>query len=369
MLVGRTVISRVICFAYLIQLFADIIMKLEIINPLDDNRWTEFVNSHPESDIFNHPAWMKVFAGGYKYKVFAVVKTGSDKNILAGIPFCEVNSFTGSRYWISLPFSDHCEPLFRNKDDLMEVAEFTIRQSEIYNIQQVRIYSRSGDNLFNTTDNDINHRLYLDSSEDIILGRMERTKRQGTAKALKEGLKAELLSDKNSIERFYKLHLQTRRRIGIPVQPKKIFKLIYQNIIMNDLGFTIIITKNGTDIAAGMFFKFNGKLIYKYNASNIEYLNYRPNNLLIWTAVNHGISGNYKYIDFGKTSSTNTGLRKFKLGWGAHESRLFCSIYPSIPENKNNRVRMKLMTSVIKASPALVCQLMGEVFYKFMPIL
>lgn len=344
-------------------------MKLEIINPLDDSRWIELVNSHPGSDIFNHPAWMKVFAEGYKYKVFAAVKTGSDKNILAGIPFCEVNSITGSRYWISLPFSDHCEPLYRNKDDLMEVTDFTLRQAEINNIQQVRIYSWADNNLFNTTDHDINHRLYLENSEDIILGRMERSKRQGIARALKAGLKAELLSDQNSIERFYKLHLLTRRRIGIPVQPKKIFRLIYQNIIMKDLGFIIMISKNNNDIAAGMFFKFNGRLIYKYNASDIKFLNYRPNNLLIKTAISYGISENYKYIDFGKTSSTNIGLRKFKLGWGTQESRLFCSTYPSLPENKNKRIGMKLMNSLIKTSPALVCQLMGEVFYKFMPIL
>jgi len=344
-------------------------MKLEIIDPLRDVRWIEFVNSHPESDIFNHPAWLKVFAEGYKYKVFAVVKTDSDENITAGIPFCEMSSFTGSRYWISLPFSDHCKPLYRNEEDLTQVTDFAIRQSGINNIQQVRLFSFSGNNSIGVTDNGINHRLSLDSSEDVILRRMERTKRQGITRALKAGLKAEFISDQNSIERFYRLHLQTRKRIGIPVQPKKFFKLIYKNIFVNNLGFIIMITKNGRDIAAGMFFIFNGKVIYKFNASDTEYLNDRPNNLLIWTAVKYGISENYEYLDFGKTSSGNKGLREFKLGWGTQESRLFCSSYPSLHENKNDRLRIKIMSSVIKVSPALICQLMGEALYKFLPVL
>src|SRR4029077_17680050 len=44
--------------------------------------------------------------------------------------------------------------------------------------------------------------------------------RQGARKAAREGLAGEKRTDAVGLDIFYRLHLETRRRLGVPTQPK-----------------------------------------------------------------------------------------------------------------------------------------------------
>src|SRR5438067_6027003 len=86
----------------------------------------------------------------------------------------------------------------------------------------------------------------------------------------------------DDMEVFYRLHLMTRRRLGVPIQPRRFFHLFNSYIIDHHLGFILSAHVDDVPIAAAVFLNWNGVLIYKYGASDHRFWNYRPNNLLFW---------------------------------------------------------------------------------------
>src|SRR5437660_378331 len=88
------------------------------LDPTTDARWAELVERHPRATVFHTVAWLRALQRTYGYEPVAFTTsspTGDLKNVLV---FCHINSWlTGSRL-VSLPFSDHCEPLCDSDEDM-----------------------------------------------------------------------------------------------------------------------------------------------------------------------------------------------------------------------------------------------------------
>jgi hypothetical protein len=131
------------------------------------------------------------------------------------------------------------------------------------------------------------------------------------------------------------------------------------------MGFIVMVYKDNIPISSGLFAGYNKVLSYKFGASDSGYLKLRPNNLMLWEAIQEAVKHGYEVFDFGKTENENTGLRKFKSGWGAVETPLYYSYYPEIPESgKFKFLKNILVAPVIKYTPSVVCRVTGELLYK-----
>lgn len=344
-------------------------MEIVFINPLEDNRWLQFISDHPSATIFHHPNWLKVLNRQYGFRVFAICTLDVRGNITAGIPFCEVYTLTHKKKWISLPFSDYCNPLYSCEKDVFDLLRSLKVNYKMHQVNSLEInYSTLKQSAFNGIQNSYLHLIDIAKDEDAMMKSFDRTKRQGIVKSQKQGLEVILSRDYNEVLRFFILHLLTRKSKGIPVQPTKFFHRIHEHLIKQNLGFTIVIRKDNVDIAAGLFMCYNNVLTYKYNASRAEYQHLRPNNLIIWRALQEGIKEGYKVFDFGKTDLDNEGLRSFKLGWGAKEYQNVFSYYPAIPvHDMFGTIKDRFVAPIIKKCPGIVCQLLGEVGYKYFP--
>ena len=72
--------------------------------------------------------------------------------------------------------------------------------------------------------------------------------RRGIRKAQKEGLRVEFGITDKMVDEFYKLHLKTRQKQGVPIQPKRFFDLLKNNILDKGLGFISTAYKDKTPI-------------------------------------------------------------------------------------------------------------------------
>ena len=87
----------------------------------------------------------------------------------------------------------------------------------------------------------------------------------------------------------YGLHVNSRRRLGLPVQPRRFFRLLWSRMIQPDLG-RVLLVDVGTDTVAGaVFLTWNRTVVYKYGASDPRYWAVRPNNLLFWGGDQVGV--------------------------------------------------------------------------------
>ena len=92
-------------------------------DPLRDPRWTEFVRSHPRSSVFHSPEWLRLLADCYDYVPVAYTTAREGDPLENAILFCRVRSWITGNRLVSLPFSDHCEPLVETPYELEQLLE------------------------------------------------------------------------------------------------------------------------------------------------------------------------------------------------------------------------------------------------------
>jgi lipid II:glycine glycyltransferase (peptidoglycan interpeptide bridge formation enzyme) len=68
-----------------------------------------------------------------------------------------------------------------------------------------------------------------------------------------------------------------------------------------------------------VFFHHRREAVFKFGASDYSFQRLRPNNLVIWEAIGHYASNGFTILHLGRTSLANTGLRRFKRGFGGDE--------------------------------------------------
>ena len=119
------------------------------------------------------------------------------------------------------------------------------------------------------------------------------------------------------------------------------------------MGHVFIAYLHGEPIAGSIFFHYHHRAYYKYGASNLNYQQYRANNLVMWKALQYYRTLGCREVDFGRTEKTHTGLLQFKRGWGANEDHLNYYLF--------NARRRAFVTEAQDAPP-------GYLLFKRLPI-
>ena len=88
------------------------------IDPLADPRWSEFLQRHPRASIFHTPRWLEALRRTYGYTPVVYTTAGSGEALRNGLVFSKVQSWLVRSRLVSLPFSDHVDPLVDDPADL-----------------------------------------------------------------------------------------------------------------------------------------------------------------------------------------------------------------------------------------------------------
>ena len=336
---------------------------------LADPRWGRFVESSAGATPFHHPDWAKLVADCYGFKAFAVAVTGTSGEILAGLPMVEVRlPFRGAR-WVSLPFTDQVSPLLGPGGDGPGLAAALALAIRAAGVREAEV---RGDlpGAEATGWPAVRHLLELQADPQAVYAGFHPSQvKRSIKRAEREGLSVRTGSRPEDLtEIFYGLHLRTRRRQGVPIQPKRFFGLLWERIIAPGMGSVLVVeTPAGDPIAAAVFVGWNGTVVYKFGASDESSWSLRPNHLLFWHAIRTACERGDRWFDFGRTDAGHDGLSAFKRSWGAREEPL---VYHAVgggagrsgqPGGRASRV----LAAVIRRSPAIVCRTTGELLYRF----
>ena len=340
-------------------------METEGLIAPSDPVWMAFIKNKPQASIFHHPAWSQLLVETYGYQPFISAIFNPDGTLAAGVPMMEVNSPVTGKRWVSLPFSDYCDPL---SDDDQALRNLTLQILELASNKHVlKTELRSAypkqTGLYPFSEH-VLHLAELEDDCDKVLSRVHGMHRRNLKQAITSQVEIVRAETLTQLHEFYDLHLRTRRSQGVPVQPLRFFENLKQILLDQELGFLLLAYKDQRCIAGAVFLHWQKRLTYKYGASSDDGLQYRPNNLLMWTAMQWGCEHGYTCFDMGRSDPGNAGLRTFKSRWGAQESTLeYTSLTPLPIRNEKNRF-MGLMESVVQISPLWVCRLTGELLYK-----
>jgi CelD/BcsL family acetyltransferase involved in cellulose biosynthesis len=339
-----------------------------IVLDLNDRRWAAFVEGHSNATPFHHPSWGELLARCYRFRAFALAWTDAMGRITGGLPIIEVRSPVGGRRWVSLPFTDACAPLTDMSSAttrLVEELDDARRQAGVSRLEVRGDLRGPG---ASTSPTAVIHTLPLDGGGDTIYRTSLRPSvRKWIAAAERGGVVVRREGSRIALTRsFYNLHLQTRRRLGVPVQPRRYFDLLWSEMIAPGLGFLLLAYVNDAPVAGAVFLSWNGTVIYKYGASDPTYWKLHPNHLLMWTGLRWGCDNGAHTFDFGRSDFASEGLRQFKRSWGARESTLVYTAMGGQAAARPSDGRFHAMArAVVCRSPLWACRGLGELLYRY----
>ena len=326
-----------------------------------DPGWSDFVGSHPQAMPFHHPSWANVIAQTYGYRSAALVLPQPSGGVAAGIPVIEI---AAGRAVVALPFTDYCPLLANSTADAVRFSQALKRWQQLSH-SAVTVHSQLEvvPGIYLLT-RGVRHVLRLDGRSDEVLASLAGGPiGRAVRKAQRTGLRVRFAQGLEDFEPFYRLHLNTRRRHGVPIQPKRFLRMVWRDLIAGGLGFVLLAEVEGRAVATALFLMWNGTVIYKFGASDPQHWQLRPNNLIMWTAIEHACHQGIGSFDFGRSDSDNRGLREFKSRWGATEIPLVYSYVAAAPPSTTPRFATRALATVIRSTPPVVCQAIGELLY------
>lgn len=340
--------------------------RIEILGSSEYQAWEEFLGTQQKATIFHHPYWIEVLGECYGYRPFVLVARQASGEIVAGLPLMEVSKPLAGKRWVSLPFTDYCPPLYTNSEDLQAILGYLIDARKERRLKRIEIrFPVPSANGISQDNSFVLHTLNLSSDLDTLFKSFSKKFRQYPRKAEREGLYLEACDSIKDIEMFYGLHLKTRKKLGVPIQPKKFFDLLREHLMDKELGKVFLAFYKGKPISASVILTYKKHAMIKYSASDPVYLHLRPHYFIFWKSIEWAAENGFQEIDFGKTEVDNLGLRKFKDGWGAVEEPLPYSFIASSPPSSGNGLLQRIAGTVIRHSPSFVCRGIGEAFYKY----
>ena len=334
--------------------------------PLDDSRWPAFLESSCTATVFHSPSWVRTLAESYGFRGFAIALVDEGGCLWALLPMAEVDLPLRRRRWISLPFTDVCPPLFEPGVD--EVAVLApLEQARVdAEVASVEVHAPVEGAAHRVRG--VEHVLLLDPDPNELRRRFKKQTWQQVKQAERQGLRVRVATRaEDLVETYYRLHLATRRRQGVPSQPRRFFERLWVNVLEPGHGFLLLAEHQGTSAGGAVFLTGSPTLVYKYSASLPRLWGLRPNNLLLWTAMQRGIAHGCTHLHFGRSDTENQGLRAFKSGWGAEEGTL---VYSTVgPEAHTTSLHppglSRAAAFAIRRSPQAVCRTLGETLYRF----
>jgi CelD/BcsL family acetyltransferase involved in cellulose biosynthesis len=331
--------------------------------PLRDPRWLEFASTRPEALPVHHPAWALLLEQCYGFESLAIVH-GDDGAISAGMPVLRVRRPLGAVRWISLPFTDFTPPL-GDASEVGRLASELDGERAAHGVKQLEIRGPLPGATPITHEPPLLHTLPLDADPDIVESGFKDSVRRNIRKGERNGVTVRRGAHEGDlVDAFYGLHVETRRRLGVPVQPRRFFRLLWRDLVTPGLGFVLLAEKAGRPIAAAVFLAWNGTVEYKYGASDPRWLSLRPNDVLFRDAIQWASANGYHTLDFGRTDVGAEGLRRFKLGWGCEEEPLTYSVVGGEPPRLTSS-SSKTLAPLLRHSPAWVTRVVGELLYKY----
>src|SRR6266550_8604402 len=297
-------------------------LQMRLLNPVLDPGWDHVVALHRDAGCFHTSAWAKVLHETYNHQPF-YLQFSRGRRLAALIPLMEVRSpFTGRR-GVCLPFSDACEPLIFDPEAMGLVRDRLVRFAqerrwkhlEIRGGKFFQLAARSATKFYG-------HTLDLRSGAEELSTRFSGPVRRAIRKAERSDVSAVVVRNRPAIGDFYRLHVQTRRRHGLPPQPASFFLNIYEHIIRPGLGVVVLAQHRSRPIAAAIFFRFRKNALYKYGASDKRFQELRANSLVMWRGIQFLARNGAEKLYFGRTACENDGLRRFKLSWHTEEETI-----------------------------------------------
>lgn len=349
---------------------AELSGEVRAVNPLAFPRWDEMVSRFTGASVFHSAGWAAVLARTYGHSL-SYWTQGPEGEPLAVLPLAGARSVVTGARGVCLPRTDFCPPLLKAESDFLLLwdAALAAGKAEGWRYIEVR-----GDVPVPAAVPSITycaHMLDLRVGRESVARGFHPSARRAVRKAHGSGIQVRFGTAPEDVDAYYRLHCLTRRRHGLPPQPKTFFNAIGEHMLRRGLGFVALASAGkgvacGHPIAATLFLHFGRQAIFKFGASDFRFQELRANSLVMSESIHRCLELGMEELHFGRTDECQDGLRRFKLGWGACEKPLHYYRYGIEKGDwRNCRSHAKGWHNVLFGSmPFSINRLLGAILYR-----
>lgn len=343
-------------------------MTVHTLDPLADSRWPEFLARDARASIFHTREWLEALSLSYGYKPVVFTTSTGDK-LLNGVVFCEVRSWLTGKRLVSLPFSDHCQPL-ADGPDLGAILDYLNHQRRAEGWKYIELRPAGETEAFKNqsylgvSESFSSQTIDLKPDLDTIYRRFhDSCVRRKIKRAEREKLTYESGRSEDLLEKFRCLLLLTRRRHKLPPQPAMWFRNLVD--CLGDKLTIHLLSKDSDPVASIITLSYKNSLVYKYGCSDARFHNMGGMSLLFWKIIQQYKPNGVEEFDLGRSAPEDPGLIAFKghLGAVASDLQYYRSPSPRMREAVSGP-RMPWAREALARLPQPVLTEAGRLLYR-----
>jgi len=293
--------------------------------------WDDFVYNHPLGNIFQSSYYANIFSERFLDWNLLILLRGEE---IVGGMLSQVWPYAGFRYYRLSTFKSVYGPLFLeteknpffllksmfNKVMVRKPLQHVILTPSYEYIEELKNMG------YHEAPNGVRGTFIIDlrKSEKEIWASLEKRCRYSIKRAQKLGIKISKTNNEFSPILYYKIHLETAKRLNMSPNPLNFYLSIWRNLTDRFADFFFAFFDN-KPIAGVIIFKYRD-LAYLYSSGLLEeYRSTNAMNLLIWNLMLDLKHDGFKFLDLlfhpGKNDikSPEHGLYLFKRSFGGKE--------------------------------------------------
>jgi hypothetical protein len=344
-------------------------MDINRINPIQDRRWEQLLGVHPGASVFHTSAWLEALRRTYGYEPLVFTTSPFSALITNAIIFCRVESWLTGPRLISVPFADHCQPLFNSEKDRDRLAKCFPKIAEQEHCDYLELRLRDPDAMaavsrgLTSSATFAHHILDLRPDLSTLFGRFHKSCFQRKIKrAERERVVYAAGRSDQILNQFYGLLVMTRRRHGVPPQPLAWFRNLRECFgEAFKIGVALL---NDRPIASILTLKYKDAVVYKYGGSDAGSHSLGAMPYLFWQIIQEAKAEGGKELDLGRSDLDGVGLIAFKDHMGATRRSLHYYRHPAQFATPGVLSSLMRHSKISAHLPSLLFKAVGNLVYR-----
>ena len=316
--------------------------------------------------MFHTRGWLKALQRAYGYQPVAFTESPPGAPLQNAIVFCKVSSWITGKRLVSAPFSDHCDPLVNDGDELARLSSFAAAFAHRGHCRYTEIRPRTAvvERPFLPASTYWLHQLDLAPGPEAVYAKLHRDCIQRKVRrSEREKLTLEQGNSEKLLRDFYRLHTHTRLRLGLPPQPLAWFEALLEELAEH--AAVRVAFFRGKAVASIVTLEFKNTTVYKYGCSDEQHNRLGGAQALMWAAIEEACSKGHTEFDMGRSDLDQTGLVEYKDRWGARKTLLTYYRHPGGPAQAGFKPRTtRLAKKVFSKMPAALAPWVGYAIYR-----
>ncbi len=295
---------------------------------IEAGQWDDFLKNSPQATIFHTLEWLRLWQLSFpRTRVFFIIqKKGT--SITQALPVAEVKKYSFLSYY-SLPQGCYGSVLVRTgvPDGCSELLHQFVTATRHYSgmIQLVDFHSTIDGSLLSADGFEkltaTTHILPLvPEPEQIWRNRIASKVRNQIRQSERHGVIVRPVKTPEDIALCFEIEtatVQRHKRKGL--FRYQFFRNLYETMGTTDRLHWTIAERDDQPLAYAIYLAYNDTVLHWTGGSFTDRWELRPNNALMWEAIQWACKQNNRFFNFGGSPKTATGLVHFKEGFGGKE--------------------------------------------------